>query len=212
MKKRIEEIVAKLKEFDGVDNYSKDDIEVINGLNEEFETLKSNIEAQEKIEAMKASAIKPERKVATKTSPRVEVKHRTDNTLGFENLGELAMAVVRKSRGQSDRRFENETAYEKFAEDGGLLIPTEFMKEINEKVKGDESLMAMCDVTPVTGNSMSLPIDEEEPWNGGIQTYWVAEGAPITDSKSALKNANYRLHKVAALVKSKTINAAFAPL
>ena len=203
MRKRVEEIVSKLDEFNAIESYTKEDLEVINSLNDEFETLKANIEAKEKIEAMRSESIKPQKKVAP-VEPRIEVKaSRLEENMGFKNLGEFAKAIVNKSRGNIDRRFQNTAAYEKFAEDGGVLIPTDFMTEINKDLtQGDMSLMALADTTPVTGNSLSLPIDEEQPWNGGISTYWVGEGASITESKPAFKSAHWRLHKLAALVKA----------
>lgn len=203
MRKRLEEIVAKLNEFETIENYTSEDTETINTLHDEFATLKGNIEAREKIEAMKATVGEPKRQVATTSTPKVEVKaSKLEENLGFKNLGEMALALVNKSRGHIDRRFQNDFAYEKFAEDGGLLIPTDFASVIDKKLtQSDESLMAKCDLTPVSGNSMSMPIDEQQPWTGGIQSYWTAEGASITESKASLKAANYRLHKLASLVK-----------
>lgn len=202
MRKRIEEIVAKLDVFSTTE-IKDEDLVVINELNEEFNSLKGTIEAREKIENMKAATAAPQRQVTPKATPKVEVKaSKLDENMGFKNLGDMAIALVNKSRGHVDRRFQNDFAYEKFAEDGGLLIPTDFSSVIDKKLtQSDESLLAKCDVMPVSGNSMSMPIDQEQPWNGGIESYWTAEGAQITESKGALKSANYRLHKLASLVK-----------
>lgn len=202
MRKRIEEIVAKLDVFSTTE-IKDEDLVVINELNEEFNSLKGTIEAREKIENMKAATSAPQRQVAPKATPRVEVKaSRLEENMGFKNLGEFAVAIVNKSRGNLDRRFQNDFAYEKFSEDGGILIPEDFKSTIDKKItQSDDSLMAKCDVMPVTGNSMSVPIDSEQPWAGGIDCYWTAEGSSITESKAALKSASYRLHKLASLVK-----------
>jgi HK97 family phage major capsid protein len=48
---------------------------------------------------------------------------------------------------------------------------------------------------------LSLPIDETAPWNGGVQAYWLAEGAPLTETKSKLGQASWKLNKLGALVK-----------
>src|SRR5690606_36062033 len=45
-------------------------------------------------------------------------------------------------------------------------------------------------------------VDETQPWNGGVQAYWTAEGAQITESKPSFKQASWRLQKLAALVKA----------
>lgn len=204
IKKRISEIVAKLDEFNATENYTKEDLDTINALNEEFTNLKGNLEAKEKIEAMKAVASAPVRQTAPKVAaPKVEVTpSKLENNMGFETFGEFAKAIVNKTKGNVDRRFQNTAAYEKFAEDGGLLIPADFMTSINTKVMGDQSLLPMTDSITVSGNALSMPVDEAEPWNGGITTYWVGEGKSITESKGALKLAHWRLHKLAALVKA----------
>jgi len=203
MRKRIAAIVAQLSEFDTAENYSKEDLETINALNDEFTNLKGNIEAKEKIEAMKNVATQPVRKTVPVVAPRIEVvPSKLENNMGFGSFGEFAKAISNKAKGNIDQRFQNTAAYEKFAEDGGLLIPADFMSEINTKVKGDESLLPMTDSIVVSGNALSLPVDEAEPWNGGITTYWVGEGNSITESKGALKLAHWRLHKLAALVKA----------
>jgi len=201
MRKKVAEIVAKLQSFDSVENYSDEDLKTINSLNDEFVSLKSNIEAKEKIESIKATASAPVRK--TTPAPRIEVTpSRLENNMGFESFGSFAKAVSNKAKGLIDPRFQNTAAYEKFAKDGGLLIPTDFMSEINTKVQGDESLLSKCSVYTVSGNALSLPVDEAAPWSGGIQTYWVSEGNTITESKGALKLAHWRLNKLAALVKA----------
>lgn len=206
MRKRINEIVAKLSEFDSLASFTEEDTKVINGLNDEFTALRTNIETKETLDAMKASAATGNRQVApAKIVPagQITVSSKTDNTMGFENLGEFAKAVSNKSRGMKvDRRFENEAAYEKFSEDGGVLIPTDFMTDIQTKAEGDASLLARSSNFKVNGNHLSLPVDEQEPWNGGIKAYWVGEGEPHTESKGALKSANWRLHKLGALVKA----------
>ena len=201
MRKRIQEIVAKLDGFNAVENYSKEDVEAINELNEEFSNLKNNIETKEKIEAMKAHSAKPQRKVAPVITPRVEVTaSKLETNMGFQNLGEFSKAVSNKSKGSLDERFKNSYAQEKFSEDGGVLVPTDFMTEISEKVQGDQSLLPRTSMTPVSGNALSLPIDEKEPWNGGIKGYWLGEASTYTQSKPLLGLAHWRLHKLGALV------------
>jgi len=203
MRKRVQAIVAKLDEFNGAEKYTEEDQKTIDDLNEEFSSLKRNIETQEKIEAMKKETSEPKRKVEPKANQRIEVKasYKDEKKMGFDNFGEFAMAVRNKAAGTLDRRFQNTAAYEKFSEDGGVLIPEGFMGEIQEKVQGDESLLSRCSVTPVTGNSMSIPTDENAPWSGGVQAYWTEEGGQITDSKHSFKSAHLRLKKLAALAK-----------
>lgn len=208
LKARMSEITNELAKFDGKDDFTSEDVEIINTLNSEYEGLKVKAEALQKIADMKNHANASQRQSQTPapsepTVPagQIQVTNRLDKTMGFKNLGEFANAVVNKSKGNMDKRFNNATAYEMISEDGGVLIPDEFMSEIQEKVQGSESLLSRTFGVTVSGNSMSLPIDETEPWNGGVQVYWTGEGKSITESKPQLKLANFRLHKVAGLVK-----------
>ena len=76
MRNRLAAILAQLDAFKGVETYSQEDVETINGLSEEFETLSAQIQAAEKIEAMTAKASESTRKApAAKTAfEKVEIK------------------------------------------------------------------------------------------------------------------------------------------
>lgn len=200
MRTKLQEIVAKLGEYDSLENYDETITNEINALHDEFSTLKGNIEAKEKLENMKAASTVSARKVAP-SKPSISVQpSKADETMGFKNLGDFAKAVADKSKGRVDHRFNNSSAFEKFAEDGGVLVPSEFINEIQTKVQGDQSLLAKTTQYTISGNHLSLPVDEEEPWNGGVKAYWVAEGNKINESKPALKEVNYRLHKLGAMI------------
>jgi len=204
LKARMGEILNELEVFNTVEDLSDEQIETVNALSGEFEGIKTKIEAKEKIEAMKAHTVASTRKVAA-TEPvktaKVTVTNRTDKTMGFKSFGEFAKAVSNKSKGKIDQRFNNATAYESFADDGGVLIPESFLSEIQEKVQGEESLLSKTSSFQTAGNHLSLPIDEVAPWNGGIQAYWTEEGGLYTESKQVLGQANFRLHKLGAMVK-----------
>ena len=201
MKKRLSEIVAKLGEFNGLESFTDSDVEEINGLNEEFETLKKTIEAKEKVAAMTAAASTSARKTAPESATRVEVMpSKAEKSGGFKSFGDFLNSVKKASSGDIDRRFQN-TMFEKNGEDGGFLVPEEMLTEVTKKVQSDESLLARTRQFSVSGNSLSLPTDENQPWTGGVQSYWTAEGAQIQDSKHNFGTASWRLHKLAALVK-----------
>lgn len=201
LKARLAEIVSQLEGFSDVDSFSNEQLENINGLNEEFATLKNNIEAKEKMEAMKKTLEKGERKTQPQAvaTPRIEVG--SPKMGGFQSAGDFLMAVKRAAAGDMDKRFQN-TMYEKNGEDGGFLIPDEMSSDIAKKMGSDESLLSRTRQFTISGNSLSLPTDENQPWNGGVQAFWTAEGAPITESKHSFGTASWRLHKVAALVKT----------
>jgi len=202
MKARVTEILAKLGELNLIENHSDEDVTEVNTLSEEFEGLKAKIETKEKLEATLASANVSNRKVnpANPDKPRIEVIDRFAKTGGFETYGSFAKAVAQKStRGLDDRRFQN-AMFEGNGEDGGLLIPKEFMSEIQTKFDSQESLLARTNQFSINGNHLSMPVDEEQPWNGGVQAYWVGEGTPYTQSKGVIKDADFKLKKLGALV------------
>lgn len=201
MKARLAEINNKLTEFSAVENYTDSDLETINGLHEEFENLKKNIEAKEKVLAMTASASASTRRT-TPDNTRVEVSaSRTEKTGGFKSFGEFISAVKKSSTGEVDRRFVNLQS-EGVQADGGYLVPEEFAAGIDTVLlQNDDSLFAKTKQLKVSGNNLTINKSETQPWSGGIQAYWTAEGAPITDSKSAFSQASFKLNKLAALVK-----------
>lgn len=199
MKERLGVVLAKLEELNGVDSFTNEIVEEINTFSAEFEELKGKIEAKEKVEAQLASASNSTRKTAPKTVEATVVAAAKDNNGGFKDLGEFFVAVKDASNGKFDKRFQN-TMYEKNGEDGGFLVPEELMSVVAKKLEDDESLYSKTRKITVSGNALSLPTDETSPWNGGVLSYWTAEGAQITQSKSKFGQAHWKLHKVAALI------------
>jgi len=198
LRAKLAGIVAQLDQYKALETFSDEDVTKINALSEDFDAVKKQIEAAEKIEAMTKTTAASTRKTTTTT---VEVgANRADKGGGFNSMGEFLMAVKGAAGGNFDRRFQN-TAFEKNAEDGGFLVPEDMMSEISKKVTGDDSLLASTTQFRVTGNNLTLPTDETAPWTGGVQAYWTAEGAAITDSKHKLGQASWKLNKLAAMVK-----------
>lgn len=205
---RLAEISASLKgieEAKGDEGYSAEQITEINALSEEFEGLSVQLEAAEKLASAQAKAnASAGRKTTTGDAPRIQVgENRATKVGGFPTAGEWLMAVKKAGQtGEVDARFKNAALKESVGEDGGFLVPEEISTSILKKLEGDESLMARTNAIQVGGNSLVLNVDENQPWNGGVQAYWTAEGASVTESKPNFKQANFRLQKLAALVKA----------
>lgn len=130
-----------------------------------------------------------------------------DPRSGFQSMGEFAHVVQRSIvTGNIDERIRAAAAgtvsTEGAGADGGFAVPPEFRRVILERVFGEASLIGMSDQNQSSSNTISFPIDMTTPWQttGGIQAYWEAEAAAITQSKVALENVTMRLHKLAALV------------
>ena len=205
---RLSEIAACLEGIKAGDNgYTADQVTEIDQLNAEFDSLNTQLETAEKMEAMKAKASASTGRKTTPApaaaTPRVEVGVSASQRFGgLESAGAWLMAVKKAGQtGEIDKRFSN-YAKESVGEDGGFLVPEEISNAILKKMGGDDSLMAKTTAIQVGGNALTINVDENQPWNGGVQAYWTAEGASITESKPAFKQASWRLQKLAAMVKA----------
>jgi HK97 family phage major capsid protein len=209
MRARLAEISAKLEEVKpGDEGFSEEQQTEVNDLSAEADRLGAQIDTAEKAQSVKDRAAASAGRKTTSAAPaanpalNVTVSSRSDKFGGFNSAGEWIMAVKKAGQtGELDARFKA-AMQEKVGEDGGFLVPEEISAAILKKMEGDESLMARANVTQVSGNALTLNIDENQPWTGGIQAYWVAEGQSITESKANFKQAHFRLQKVAALVKA----------
>lgn len=200
MKKRLAEVLNKLEALKNVESYTDEVVEDINTFSAEYEKLQKGIEAAEKLERVNVASSASTRQTAPTVAAKVEVlPSQKEKNGGFNNFGEFLAAVKDASNGKFDKRFQN-TMFEKNGEDGGFLVPEDMMTEVAKKLEADESLLAKTRQFVVSGNSLSLPTDEKSPWNGGIQAYWLAEGAAYTSSKVQLGQASWKLHKLGALV------------
>lgn len=208
--KTIEELRSRLSEIDnelgvinGLETLTDEDVSSVNELTNEAEKIAGQIEAKEKLEARLSANTRSARKTApTKVENNVKVgedRVNLDPKGGFKNAGEFFMAVKSASNGDVDKRFRN-TMFEKHGEDGGFLVPDEFISTVNRKIGSDESLLSRTRQFTVSGNSLSLPTDETQPWNGGIQAYWTQEAGQLKETKSEFGTASWRLHKLACIV------------
>lgn len=201
MKARLAEIVNKLGEFENLENYNDEVLAEIEALHGEHSGLQTTITAKEKIIAMKAMTTSSTRKVAP-TAPEATISNKRQSTVvnaGFNSFGEFLMATKKHANGDTDARFAN-TLFEKHGQDGGFLVPEDFMAEINKKIGSDESLLSKTRRMTVSGNGLTINTDETQPWTGGVQAYWTGEGKPITKSGIELGQASFRLHKLACLI------------
>lgn len=88
--------------------------------------------------------------------------------------------------------------------DGGFAVLPEFAPKIHDRVY-DNDLVSRIDSYTVTGNRMTFPRAKETSRAtgsraGGLQAYWVDEGAPATGSKPKLAETELRLKKLCIVV------------
>jgi HK97 family phage major capsid protein len=86
--------------------------------------------------------------------------------------------------------------------DGGFAVPPDFRKDIWVKTMAEENLLMRCAQLVTGSNNIVIPKDETTPWDtsNGIQVYWEAEAASVTQSKPQLSMSSIRLAKLMALV------------
>ena len=198
MKARLSEIMNKLTEFAAIENFSNEDVESINVLNEEFEGLKKNIEAKEKVLAMTATASASTRKTTPDSTVRVEVTAPKNG--GFSSFGEFLGAVKKAAGGEMDKRFAN-TMSTGVDSEGGFLVHPEFMTDVTKRLESDESLLSKTKQFVVSSNNLTLPKDESQPWSGGVQASWLGENAQYTaTTPNTLSEVSFKLSKLGALV------------
>lgn len=128
-----------------------------------------------------------------------------DAKRGFKSYGEFCADVVRAATGKevSERLVRAATTFgnESSGPDGGYAVPPQFANEIASVAYAEESLMSLCDHTPVSGNSMTFPKDEATPWGStGITAAWEGEGNQSSPKKPALGESQLKLRKLKVLV------------
>lgn len=212
MRAKLAEIAAKLEGIEmGESGYTAEQQAEVDTLMAEFEQLSGQLGTAEKVEDMKAKAAASAGRKTVAAAPgagnpalSVQVAAtRAEKFGGFNTSGEWLMAVKNHARtGEMDSRLKAATAKESVGEDGGFLVPEEMSAAILKKMEGDGSLMALTNTIQVSGNNLTINVDENQPWTGGVSAAWTGEGVAITESKANFKQASWRLHKLAALVKA----------
>ena len=128
---------------------------------------------------------------------------------GFRDLGEWANAVARANRPgapQMDERLRTELradpdgANEAIDSEGGFAVPPDARRDINQLIRGEDSLLGRCDEITTGSNRLTVPTDETTPWgSAGIQAYWDSEASQATQSKPSIQEVGVTLHKLRAL-------------
>lgn len=130
---------------------------------------------------------------------------RNSRTFGFKNMGEFCRATFDfRFSGQLDERLRAAAAgtisVEGVGADGGFAVPPDFRTAIIERAFNETALFPRTDNVQISGNSLTYPVDMTTPWGSdGVQAYWTAEGAAITQSKAALQEGTLKAHKLAVL-------------
>lgn len=182
---------------------------------ETFEADAARMQAATRPLPRKTTDATPNPQAGTSSFSGGEYAGARPNSFGFRNLGEfakvtqLAAASPGRSPDSIDPRLGKLYAAtlstygsEGVGADGGYAVPPDFRADILKKLDGEEQLLPLTTQINTASNSVTLPADEQTPWasSGGIQAYWVAEGAAITQSKPSNRSVTIRAEKMAVLV------------
>jgi HK97 family phage major capsid protein len=206
MKARLAEIVASLTEMKNLETLTNDQIELVNTQTEEYNTIQAQIKTKESMDSvLNTAATATTRTAAPVANVKVGNDRRMENgNGGFKNIGEFFQGVKNASQGgELDQRLKAVHS-EKSGAEGGFLIPSTIITEIQSSVESDESLLSRCRQFNTKGNRVSLMVNETAPWDGAGETvdaHWVGEGKKINESDaSSLKEVDIKLEKIAAIV------------
>ncbi len=94
--------------------------------------------------------------------------------------------------------------YESSDPDGGNLVPQDFSREVYVRAKDQNQILSYLKVTPVSGNSLSIPkLKENSRVNGsrygGIQSYWIGEADQYPKSAPVFSTLDLKLKKLVAM-------------
>jgi HK97 family phage major capsid protein len=174
-----------------------------------------------KPDAMTAAALREARAAVGRAATAIDLVSITggrplledDPKAGFRNIGEFA-AAVRRASGPSgsvnsgaDERLKflaaapTTVGSELTLADGGAAVPPDFAREIWTFAAAEDALLPLCDVVPISGNSMLFPTDQTLPWGStGVSASWQIEATALAQLKPKLSNDVLRMSKLLAFV------------
>lgn len=146
-----------------------------------------------------------------------EASDHVEKTFGFKSFSHFLHEVRKSAPGKPNdviqKAFESEAVKkaasgmgELVGSDGGFLVPPEFSSKIFERLYREDNLLSRTDGYTTGSNVMVFPRNNETSratgsrW-GGVQAYWVEEGATITASSPKFGRATLKLNKLACLAR-----------
>lgn len=192
-------------------DFTDEEATQISGLLDQIQNLEGRIQLRQRLAPTPGSNRKSTAEVVDagpqRSSAPAQPRSGPQGMWGWRNSGEFAIAVRAASMGGApDSRLLNAAASTYSSEgvgaDGGFAVPPDIRADIIQKVTGEASLLPLTDTIPTSSNSVTFPVDTTAPWDtsGGIQAYWVAEGATKTQSKVSLEQVSTRAQTIAALI------------
>lgn len=103
---------------------------------------------------------------------------------GFKSMGEFLSGLKGMAGGQVtpklakwiEKSGPSVAMGESTGQMGGVMVPPAYLAQMAQYDNLDGvDLLAQTDSLPMAGNSVTMPTNEETPWNGGVQAYWTSE-------------------------------------
>jgi HK97 family phage major capsid protein len=125
----------------------------------------------------------------------------------YASLGSMLIDVAQAKLGndESKARLIEASLNTETGADGGFLVPSDFIGSMLQQAEAESQLFSRCSQLTVVGNSANIPaVDEESRADGsrfgGIQVFWVREGAAGEYKQPKFRNLDLKLAKIMGLV------------
>ncbi|GAO01957.1 phage major capsid protein [Anaeromyxobacter sp. PSR-1] len=166
--------------------------------------IRRQLAARQSAEDLKSGASKPQSKVGAKgTVPALSAVR---DTTKF-SLGETAIAMRAQKLGQrlTDRQMNALSVYanEGTDADGKLAAPPELRTTIERYVYGQTSLLSYATNIPLSGRSVTFPVDDTTPWaafSGTGKVTKKGEAAALDQVKPAIGSLTITPDKYGVIV------------
>lgn len=134
-------------------------------------------------------------------------KDENEDMGGFKSADEFFSCVIKagNNKGIDQRLVKAVTGHNEDSDtEGGFTVPKEISRQIWEFVTGPESLLGLTDRYTTNSNNLTIPTIPETSRKdgsreGGVLSYWLAEGAQYTASMTQFGQMAMKLHKLGVL-------------
>lgn len=196
--------------------FTKEENEQYEGLKSRAKSIRSAIAREEELGELSTEASSGEE--VRSTRPEIQVTRAENHNekgeyRGFKTLGEQLTAIrgAALNPGKVDNRLHEVRAAVGLSEgvnsDGGFLLQSDFIVELDTSVMKNASLAQFCAKRPIGANSngtsepyMAESSRADGSRHGGAQAFWEQEAGTITKSKPTFESLDLKLKKLTALI------------
>ena len=125
----------------------------------------------------------------------------------FKHFGEFLSAIRVTAQGHFDPRLgigagPTTSGRESVGSDGGFAIPTEFLADLNYRIRHEGTISGQCRQVSVTTNDIVFPSNSQAPWeaSAAIRARWEDEGTRLPADKPQIEANHLRPRKLTVLL------------